>query len=129
MDLYRVPGTPAASELQGSISLRISLLNLTTGEEIIQFADPALNRALRFADGQSDTSMIYDPGTLSFAIDLGTLLPAYDYELRVVHGAHAWAVLAVPEPSSGNLYLAGVLVVGAFALRRRVAPAGVDNAA
>lgn len=121
MDLYRSPDTPPSSELRGGISLRISLFNVTTGQEVLQVADASLNRSLGFADGQPGTSLIYDPGTLPFAVSLGTLDPAYDYELRMVHSTSAWAVLAVPEPPRGALYLAGILVVGAFALRRRVA--------
>ena len=119
LNLYRAPATPAASQLWGSMALQVSLFNVTTGQELFNIADEALNHALTLPGGQQQDSLIYDPGTLSFGIGLDNLDPAYDYELRVVHGAYAGVALAVPEPAGGGLWLAGMVIVAAFVHRRR----------
>jgi uncharacterized protein (TIGR03382 family) len=112
-------GGANATYANAHLSWSISLLDVTTGATVFDFAPEQLNAMADVAG--ADGALTYSPGWLTFSTTAGMLKPGDLYQITIAQSSYAGALQsqAIPEPGTPAVFGVGLLAMAALLSRRR----------
>lgn len=115
------PGSGPVSNANARLSWSLSIVNITTGATVLNFAPNALNAAstVSATDG-APNDLIYAPGSAFFTATTALLSVGQTYQITIQHNSLANALQQeLPEPGTLAVLAAGLLSISLLSRRRQ----------